>query len=231
MLEFWTLDFSRTSKHTPRSKNPSHRKATMLSTLALATMIPTAFISIDTSPFFYNDLIAVQAMMRPPPSSSWRCTDGECIMSYPVSHLEDASLRLVLGDDGKTITLSGERKIEGCQCQPRDDVIITLPFTPSAPEALSSSIDKGRLTITLLKHAKIPEAKTISIKRPEPKTADASQIRFVPQESASASVVEEKMLDAFDKFRAVAALARKDGQETLSQASIASETVNATAQA
>ena len=37
----------------------------MLSTLALATMIPTAFISIDTSPFFYNDLIAVQAMMRP----------------------------------------------------------------------------------------------------------------------------------------------------------------------
>ena len=203
----------------------------MLSTLALATMIPTAFISIDTSPFFYNDLIAVQAMMRPPPSSSWRCTDEECMMSYPVSHLEEASLRLVLGDDGKTITLSGERKIEGCQCQPRDDVIITLPFTPSAPEALSSSIDKGRLTITLSKHAKIPEAKTISIKRPEPKTADASQIRFVPQESASASVVEEKMLDAFDKFRAVAALARKDGQETLSQASIASETVNATAQA
>ena len=182
----------------------------MLSTLALATMISTAFMSIDTSPFFYNDLMAVQAMMSPG---------------------EEASLRLVLGDDGKTITLSGERKIEGCQCQPRDDVIITLPFTPSAPEALSSSIDKGRLTITLLKHAKIPEAKTISIKRPEPKTADASQIRFVPQESASASVVEEKMLDAFDKFRAVAALARKDGQETPSQASTASETVNATAQA
>ena len=64
----------------------------MLSTLALATMISTAFMSIDTSPFFYNDLMAVQAMMSPPPSSSWRCTDGECMMSYPVSHLHDRRL-------------------------------------------------------------------------------------------------------------------------------------------
>merc|ERR1712196_377896 len=104
-----------------------------------------------------------------------------------------------LGDDGTTITLSGERKIEGCQCQPRDDVIISLPFTPSAPDALSSSIDKAdRLTITLSKHAKMPEAKTISIKRQMPEAAETKEIH-------------------------------KDDKEQESHAKVANETANATA--
>ncbi len=219
--------------HERAHANPIAMVSMLSMLLATAVTSTTAFISIDTSPFFYSDLMAsrLNIIDRAPPSPSWRCTESQCAIAYGVQHLEADSLRLTLGDDGKTITLSGERKIEGCQCQPRDDVIISLPFTPSAPDALSSSIDKAeRLTITLSKHAKMPEPKTISIKRQMPEATETNEIHFVPHESATGTAAEEKMKEAFDKFRAVAALAHKDdNKEQESNAAVTNETANTTA--
>lgn len=167
----------------------------------------SAFFTIDTvhsSPFvsspFFRELRAAA-------SPSWSCDSELCSITYPASHLEAESIRLTLDDTGKQLTLSGERKIEGCTCQPRDDVTISLPFTPRVEDIKSTLDNAERLTITLSKHAKMKEPVAIMIKKPEPLAEATSTFRFVPHASATAASAEEKMKDAMDKFRAVAAFA------------------------
>jgi len=181
----------------------------------------SALMSFETTPFFYSDnfLAKVEALSRAPTSSpAWRCDSERCTLVYPISHLQAASIKLTMDDTGKSIILSGERKIEGCTCQPRQDATINLPFTPARAEEIDTKLDAAeRLTITLEKHAKMKEPISLEIRYAE-KSGDtkANALRFVPHASAQSDnddelSAEEKVIvkSALDKFRAVSTYAKK----------------------
>lgn len=189
-------------------------------------------IYAPTSPYPLADIIDMQNAIAahalgaadwvakpatPSVTRSWRCDTTTCTLSVPVLHLEADSLRLNLAADGKTLALSGERKIEGCKCTPSEDMTINLPFTPRVEDIQSSMNEFGRLLITLPKHTAVAEPIAIQITKPAP---TPKQLHFVPHESATTSPstaeekLEEKERTLTEKFRAAGLAVRIANQAT-----------------
>lgn len=128
--------------------------------------------------------------------------------------LEPTSVRAALGADGTKIEVVGERKIEGCTCQPSTVKEISLPYRPRA-EDIDVALDKeGVLSMRLLRQpAKAEDATPLKVsvaadKEPAPE-AETRKLRFVPHESAQqpsskAGTIEEQEKNLTDKFRSAA---------------------------
>ena len=68
-------------------------------------------------------------------------------------------MRAALGEDGTKVEVIGERKIDGCSCQPSTVKEIALPYRPRA-EDIDVALDKhGILSMRLLRASK-PESAT-----------------------------------------------------------------------
>ena len=135
--------------------------------------------------------------------------------------LEPTSVRAALGADGQKIEVIGERKIEGCTCQPSTVKEIALPYRPRT-EDIDVEVDKeGVLALRLARHAKTESATELKVSvsppavaakaEPEPPEAPTTRpLRFVPHESAketatpAAPSLDEKEKNLTDKFRSAA---------------------------
>merc|ERR1719248_288993 len=92
--------------------------------------------------------------VEPAPSSQWVVSQDAYELKVRLPELEPTSVRAALGVDGTKVEVIGERKIEGCQCQPSTVKEIALPYRPRAEDIHMELGKDGVLALRLARQAK-----------------------------------------------------------------------------
>merc|ERR1719198_1606407 len=83
-----------------------------------------------------------------PSPYGWTASTDSYDLKLRLPDLEPQSVSAALASDGTKIEVAGERKIEGCTCQPRTVKEIALPYRPRA-EDVGVTIKDGVLSLSL----------------------------------------------------------------------------------
>lgn len=161
------------------------------------------------------------------PSPYWTASTDAYELKLRLPDLEPQSITAALSSDGTKIEVAGERKIDGCTCQPTTVKELSLPYRPR-PEDVDVSIGtSGVLSLRLARNngnkvdaptplaVKVLEApSTTSTDNKEAREEPGTRpLRFIPHasaaESSSSNVasLEQQEKSLTDKFRSAASAA------------------------
>lgn len=152
-------------------------------------------------------------------NAQWRTIDKDKESSlYSVRvkmpDMESSSISASLAPDGRTLTVSGKRKMEGCTCTETALRDVLLPYRPRSEDiGISLDAEKSELMITLAKDSK-GAAVPIRVNVKDPAVAKESvEEDGAPKEVQSTAVapdelsLAEKEKTLTEKFRAAGAAA------------------------
>jgi len=153
------------------------------------------------------------------PSPYWTASADAYELKMRLPELEPQSITAALAADGTKIEVVGERKIDGCTCQPTTVKEVKLPYRPR-PDDIDVSIgssgvlslrlarnksDKADgstpLAVKVLEASPAPSADNKDEAQSEPGTRP---LRFVPHSSATDTPLEQQEKSLTDKFRSAA---------------------------
>lgn len=216
------------------------------------------------SPYMMSDMLDWHVPMytsrsyevAPRPSStttSWLSTKDAYVMRLRVPELEPESVEATLQADEAFLTLSGKKKLDGCECAKRVVETVPLPYRPRA-EDIQIELDKNKnvLELRLARKAKATAPIALSVKLAGQQEAAASDaqtrpIRFIPHASASATTgtattadedvakakaastsLEERERSLTAKFAAALSTSSKAAKEATSNEAAAAKAAEAT---
>ena len=211
-------------KHTHRpapTDNPDRpmKMSTILALLYAASAHGFFYLPMSASRYVdnaYNDMRRVMQLVENAQEhllfgdvvSSWNSMDKDMDsssyqMRMRMPEIESSSISASLAQDGRTLLVSGKRKMDGCTCSPSTVREVLLPYRPRSEDiGLQLDAQKNELTITLARDSGGHTAVPIAVNVKDPITEEVVADK-VPKEMSLAD--KEKTLT--EKFRAAGAAA------------------------